>query len=187
MEAEKRAQRLLDRACGEVKAFAAGWDRDRLTERIQEIAVICRPEQFVSLDRRRRIARFARCLHKEIELAGIGIGNVEQEAVFLAHLHLLETFDGILRLPVREAPQSQSKRGGARRSGWQSFKGWVLGKIVRLYCGAQADAGFSAEGPLVRFANAVGELALGTAKPFTSNAVKAEFRRIKLRAARPNG
>jgi hypothetical protein len=158
-----------------------------LTKRIQEIQAICKEEELVSLDRRRRIARLARCLHKEIELAGIGLGTVEQEAAFLSHLHVSQTLDGIVRLPVREARQSQSKRGGARRSGLQSFKGLVLGKIVRLYREADANPRFSPEGPLVRFANTVGELALGIAKPFTSNAVKAEFRRMKLKAARPPG
>jgi hypothetical protein len=142
VETEKRIERLLDQACGEVKALAPGWDRDRLAKRIQEIAAICEAEEFVSLDRRRRIAHLPGCLHKEIELAGIGIGTVEQEAAFLTHLRLLETFDGVVRLPVREVPQSQSKRGGARRSGSQSFKSSVLGKIVRIYCEAQADAGF---------------------------------------------
>jgi hypothetical protein len=187
MESEERAHRLLHQACGEIKVLAPGWNQQRLAERIREIQLFATPS-LVPLDQRRRIARLARKLHEEIELAGIGIGTVESEAVFLSHLRLLRTIDGFVRLPVwGEAPQSQSKRGGARRSGLQSFKGSVLGKIVRIFCEAQADAGFSPEGPLVRFANAVGELALGTAKPFTSNAVKAEFRRMKLKAARPHG
>lgn len=186
MEAEKRAQRLLDQACDEVKALAPGWDGRRLTKRIQEIQAICKEEELVSLDRRRRIARLARCLHKEIELAGIGVGTVEQEAAFLSHLHVLQTLDGIVRLPVREARQSRSKRGGARRSGLRSLKGLLLGKIVGLYCEAHANPRFSSEGPLVRFANTVGELAFGKARPFTSNAVQGEFRRTKLKARQPD-
>jgi hypothetical protein len=159
-----------------------------LAERILEIqwfaVAVRKEEEAVPLGRRRRIARLARDLLKEIELAGIGIGTVEQEAAFLTLLRMLRTFDGVVRLPAREAaPQSQSKRGGDRRSGVRSFKGSVLVKIVGLYCEAHANPRFSEGGPLVRFANTVGELALGKAKPFTSNAVKAEFRRMKLGAA----
>jgi hypothetical protein len=188
LEAEKRNQRLLDQACGEVKALAPGWDRHRLIERIQEIhlsaAADRKAEEAVPLLRRRRIARSARDLLKEIELAGFGFGTAEAEAEFLTYLRFFRSFDGVVRVPVwGEAPQTQTRRGGARRSGLQLFKGSVLSKIVRLYREAHANPRFSLEGPLVRFANTVGELALGKAEPFTSNAVKAEFRRLKLRAA----
>jgi hypothetical protein len=138
------------------------------------------------LARRRRIARHAGDLLKEIELGGFGFGTAEEEDEFLTRLRFFRRFDGVVRLPVwGEAQQSQPKRGGDRRSGLQSFKGSVLGKIVGLYREAHANPGFSPEGPLVRFANTVGELALGKAKPFTSNAVKAEFRRMKVKAPRP--
>jgi hypothetical protein len=161
-----------------------------LIERIREIHLSAtadrRGEEAVPLDRRRRIARLARELHKEIELVGIGFGTAEAEAAFMSQLRFFRTFDGVVRLPVwGESPQSPPKRGGARRSGLRSFEGSVLEKIVRLYREAHANPGFSSEGPLVRFANTVGELALGTAKPFSSNAVKAEFRRVKLKAPRP--
>jgi hypothetical protein len=189
LEAEKRVQRLLDQACGEVKALAPGWDRHRLIERIQEIhlsaAADRKGEEAVPLFRRRRIARSARDLLKEIELAGFGFGTAEAEANFLSWLRFFRSFDGVVRVPVWGAPQSQTRRGGDRRSGLQLFKGSVLSKIVRLYREAHANPRFSLEGPLVRFANTVGELALGKAKPFSSDAVKAEFRREKLRAPRP--
>jgi hypothetical protein len=184
MESEERAQRLLHQACGEIKVIAPGWNQQRLAERIGEIQLFATPS-LVPLDQRRRIARLARKLDKEIELAGIGVGTVESEPVFLSHLRLLGTIDGVVHLPVwGKAPQSQSKRGGARRSGLRSLRGSVLGKIVRLYCEAHANPRFSPEGPLVRFANMVGELALDEAKPFTPNAVKAEFWRMKLKARR---
>jgi hypothetical protein len=191
VEAEKTVQHLFEQACGEVKALAQGWDRDRLTERIREIywsgLANQKSEEMVPLDRRRRIAYHARALYEEIALAGIGFATVEAGAVFLGHLDMFRTFDGIVRhLPLRgEARQSRSKRGGARRSGLRSFKGWLLGKIVRLY-EAHADPRFSSNGPLVRFANTVGELALGEAEPFKPDAVKAEFWRVKHNARRAN-
>jgi hypothetical protein len=166
--------------------MAPGWNQQRLAERIREIQLFATPS-LVPLDQRRRIARLARKLDKEIELAGIGIGTGESEAVFLSHLRLLRTIDGLVRLPVwGEAPQTQSKRGGARRSGLRSLKGSVLGKIVQLYCEAHANPRFSPKGPLVRFANPVGELAFGQAEPFTPDAVKAEYRRMKLKAPQPD-
>jgi hypothetical protein len=189
VEAEKRDQRLFDQACNEVKALAPGWDRDRVMKRIEEIhlfaATIRKEEEFVSLYRRRRIAHFARCLHNEIELAGIGIGTVEQRDVFQTLLHLLTSLDGVVRLPG-QGPQNRSKRGGARRSGLRLFKGSVLERIVRLYREAHANPRFSSKGPLVRFANTVGELVLDTATPFPSNAVKAEFQKMKRKAALPH-
>jgi hypothetical protein len=185
VETEKRVERLLQQACCEVKTFAPGWDRDRLIWEIHSFAVAVRREQeTVPLDRRRRIARLARDLDKEIELAGIGIGTVEAGEVFLGYLRLLATFDGFSHSPVwGEASQSLSKRG-TRRSRLRSLKDSVLEKTVQLYFEAVANPGFSAEGPLVRFANGIGELTLGTAKPFTSDAVRAECRRMKMKARR---
>jgi hypothetical protein len=137
------------------------------------------------LDRRRKIARLAHSLRKEIELAGVGVGTEESEPVFLSHLRMLCNVDGIVRLPAwGQPPQGRPKRGGDRRSGLRSERGEVLGQIVRLYCEAHAKPRFSRQGPLVRFVNAVGELAFGKAKPFTPDAVKAEFRRMKLKARR---
>jgi hypothetical protein len=175
-----------------MKALAPGWDGHRLAERIREIyrfgLSTRREREFVPLDQRRRIARLAHSLQKEIELARFAIGPEESsERAFLVILRMLSAMDGVSRLPVLgEASQSQLKRGGARRSGLQSLKASVLGKTVRLYCEAHANPRFSSEGPLVRFANTVGELALGEAKPFTSDAVKAEFRRMKLKVPRPD-
>ncbi len=54
--------------------------------------------------------------------------------------------------------------------------------IVRLYVDAHAKPAFSVGGPLVRFANGIGELVLQEQEPFTSDAVKAEFRRQRRKA-----
>lgn len=60
--------------------------------------------------------------------------------------------------------------------------------IVRLYCEAHEKPAFSDGGPLVRFVNSVGRQALSVeADPFTSDAVKAEFRRMKPKARRRPG
>jgi hypothetical protein len=83
VEAEKRVQRLLDQACDEVKALAPGRDRDRLMWEINSIAAAIRQEEYVPVGRRRRIVRLAGDLLRELELAGVGIGTAEQEAVFL--------------------------------------------------------------------------------------------------------
>ena len=74
--------------------------------------------------------------------------------------------------------------GGNRRSGERSLKSSVLGMIVLLYCEAHARPGGAENGPLFRFANAVGELALGERQQFTPGAVRAEFRRMKPKVRR---
>ena len=78
-------------------------------------------------------------------------------------------------------------RGGDRRSGERTLKTSVLGMIVRLYCEAHASPGGRENGPLFRFANAIGELALGGREPFTPGAVRGEFRRMKPNVRRPPG
>lgn len=180
---ETTEQSLLHQASGEIKAFAPGWGKRRLIEEIRHICqfAAANSEKGIPLDLRRRISRRARSLQELIEIAGIGLGAGED--VFLSILRNLGTLDWFIHLPGN-VQQSQSRRGGDRRSGRRSLEGIVLGDIVRLYCEANASAGFSPDGPLVRFANTVGELALGHAKPFTSDAVKAEFRRMKRKAKR---
>jgi hypothetical protein len=76
-------------------------------------------------------------------------------------------------------------RGGDRRSGEPTLKNSVLSMIVVLYCEAHAKPGGSEGGPLFRFANAIGELALGEREPFSPAAVRAEFRRMKPNVRRP--
>jgi hypothetical protein len=55
---------------------------------------------------------------------------------------------------------------------------------VLLYCEAHERPGFTQDGPLVRFVNAVGELALGETRPFKSAMVRDEFRLMSPRARR---
>ena len=50
---------------------------------------------------------------------------------------------------------------------------------VTYFCLASEKPGFTKNGPLVRFVNQVGEAVLREAKPFTSDAVKGEFRRLR--------
>ena len=56
---------------------------------------------------------------------------------------------------------------------------------VRLYHEAHAMPGGKEGGLSFRFASAVGEFALGEPMPFTPAAVRAEFRRMKVKARRP--
>jgi hypothetical protein len=62
--------------------------------------------------------------------------------------------------------------GGNRRSGERSLKSSVLGMIVLLYRESHARPGGAENGPLFRFANAVGQLALGERDPFTPGSVR---------------
>ena len=50
---------------------------------------------------------------------------------------------------------------------------------VTYFCLASEKPGFTKNGPLVRFVNQVGEAVLREAKPFSSDAVKGEFRRLR--------
>jgi hypothetical protein len=118
MEAEMSAERLLQQACGEVKAFAPGWDRDRLTQGIWEIygfpLATRREQEFMPLDRRRHIARLARDMLREIELAEIRFATVEAETGFLAQLRWLRSFDGsnaaIVEQTASDAPEWAARR-----------------------------------------------------------------------------
>jgi hypothetical protein len=79
--------------------------------------------------------------------------------------------------------------GGDRRSGEHTLHSSVLRMSVLLYCEAHAKPGFAILGPLVRFTNTIGEMALGQIEPFSSDAVRAAFRRMqpKARRAPPRG
>ena len=75
-------------------------------------------------------------------------------------------------------------RGGDRRSGERKLKSLVMGQALLLYCEAAAKPMWSPTGPMFRFVNLIGELALGGEKPFSPNSVSAEFRRMRPRAKR---
>jgi len=87
----------------------------------------------------------------------------------------------------KTALQRKAKQGGDRRSGERSPEGSVLAMAVRLYCDACAKPGFSLNGPLVRFVNLLGELALERPEPFTQDAIKAAFHREKRQVTRIPG
>jgi hypothetical protein len=55
---------------------------------------------------------------------------------------------------------------------------------VRIYIEACRDPGFSVNGPLCRFANAVGELILG--KQFKNESVRADFNSLKRKVIKPS-
>ncbi len=167
------------RLCGEGWRFALGWNEDEFLWRLYEIyrfAIF--NSKVVSLDQRRRIARLASKLLSELN----GLGGLPEG--FLDTLHALAGPKG----ERRTASQSRPSPGGDRRSGERTLRSSVLGMIVRLYCEAHEEPTFSDGGPLVRFANSVGRWALGVeGDPFTSDAVKAEFRRMKPEVRRPRG
>jgi hypothetical protein len=75
--------------------------------------------------------------------------------------------------------------GGDRRSGQHTLHGSVLRMAVLLYCEAHAKPGFAIVGPLVRFANAVGAMALNEKVPFSPDAVRKAFQRMRTKARRP--
>ncbi len=193
---EENVERLLVKACRELRAFALGWNERHLCNRIYDIwrFAFFNGNPVISLARRRRIARLAadlrgvsgsldgeflevlrdlaeagrwcaRELRKELdELGGL-------DGRFCDTLRALARYDATWRGAL--------KMGGDRRSGDRSLKGSVLGMAVRLYYEAHANPGFSVGGQLVCFANAIGEIALGDGEPFTADAVRSEYNRLK--------
>jgi hypothetical protein len=163
---------LFQRICGEDWRFALGWNEEKVLKRVREITsfAFLNSRWVIGLDRRRRIIRLADDLLTELK----GLGG------------LPDGFDDTLRQLAgpksewRRSHRGQPKRGGDRRSGEKSLGGMILEMTVWLCCEAHEKPGFSENGLLVRFANEVGKRALFVEEdPFTSNAVKACFRRIK--------
>jgi len=177
VEAAEVTHQAFLRFCGEDWRFALGWNEDKVLWRLLEIYrfAMFNSGAVIPFDQRRRIARLAHEFLAELNrLGGLPEG-------FRDTLHALAG----PKAERRTASQSQSKRGGDRRSGERTLKSSVLGMIVRLYCEAHESPAFSDGGPLVRFANSAGRWALGVeGDPFTSDAVKAEFRRMKPKARR---
>jgi hypothetical protein len=147
--------------------FAPGWDWRRVLKRVYENNSYVLSNKEMPPERRRHIARLAFDLREKV----VGLKWMGSE--FNDILRKLAGEEGGRQItrPVRTG------RGGDRRSGERTAKGSALGQIVRLYIEAHAKPAFSTNGPLVRFANGIGELVLQEPKPFTSDAVKAEFRR----------
>ena len=192
----ENVERLLAKACSELTAFAQRWNARSLCNRIYDIwrFAIFNGNEVIDLARRRRIGRLAADLRG---VSGSLDGNFLQVLQDLAEagrwrarelqneLRGLGGLDGrfsdTLRALVGSDPawRGTLKKGGDRRSGERSLEGSVLGMAVRLYYEAHARPGFSVAGPLVRFANAIGEIALGEREPFTADAVRTEYNRLK--------
>jgi hypothetical protein len=121
-------------------------------------------------------------------------GGARLATKLLSELDKLDGLNAEFIVALRERATSERQRfailrnrGGDRRSGERSLKSSVLEMIVWLYCEAHTSPGGREGGPLFRFANAIGELALGKREPFSPGAVRGEFRRTKPRARRPPG
>jgi hypothetical protein len=209
MESEK-AQRLLCQAFAEVTAFAPGRNEGHLLWGIYNIwrFAFFNGERAIPLGRRRRIARLANDILLEAEGGPPGfwneLGDVSGREPDWRNVprerratELLEDLNGLGGLKpgfldalrTRAASERQRfatshARGGDRRSGEHSLKTSVLRAAVLLYCEAHVEPDYSKSGPLVRFANTLGELALDTRAPFTPDAVRAVFRRMMPRARR---
>jgi hypothetical protein len=172
----------------EIEAFAPGWNERRLFQQIEDIWRFGLFSFVIPMDRRRAIARLATDV--------LGVSETVDEGEFTPTLEriacerrwkarelhselagvggLSGDFSRTLRdLAGPEAEwRTAMKKGGDRRSGERSLKGSVLAMAVRLYCDAHAKPGFSVEGPMCRFSNAIGGLALGVERPFNAEAVR---------------
>ncbi len=207
------AMRLILEARKQIKKFALGWSEERLLYGICNTVRFAMLNRAIPLTQRRRIRQIANGLQSEImggtlgfqnELTGlIGIAPPNKSAPMKSSRNrlagrLLSELDGLsgispeFRETLRSLARSERERGldrrpwgGDRRSGERSLEASVLGQAVRLYCEAHERPRCSRSPcPLFRFANAVGELALGAPPPFTPGQVRAEFRRMKPKAWR---
>lgn len=163
--------KLIETTFKSFGAYAPGWSAGKVAGRLCDIKVffISNSDAAIPLSRRRRIERTAKKLWEELD----GLGGLHGE--FLDTLHTLAGAE-----MARSKPEGiRSQHGGDRRSGEHTLKGSVLRMLIHLYMSAHAKPGFARNGPLVRFANAGGELILGQSKPFTSEAVAAEWQRMQ--------
>ena len=200
MEVEN-VERLLVKACRELRAFAAGLERaPSLQSHLRYLAFrLSQRQPSDPSARRRRIARLAADLRGvsgsldgeflEVlrDLAEAGRWCARELRKELEELGGLDgRFCDTLQALARYDPawRGALKMGGDRRSGDRSLKGSVLGMAVRLYYEAHANPGFSVGGQLVRFANAIGEITLRKREPFTADAVRAEYNRFRRKIKR---
>jgi integrase len=198
-------ERLFPQAREEIREFAPGWNERHLLLRMYDIRrfAFFNGERAIPLARRRGIERLAGDLLLEPEGGPPGFWNElgdlsgrepdwRNVSPDLRATKLLKELDGLGGLSAefldglraRAASERQRfaashTRGGDRRSGEHSVKSSVLRMAVRLYCEADAKPGGREGGPLFRFANVIGEFALGERAPFKPGAVRAEFRRMK--------
>jgi hypothetical protein len=143
-----------------IKNLAPGWTARTVMSRLCEIQRFVLMASLIPLPRRRKIGRLARDLLVELNR----LGGLSPET--MADLHALAA-----GVPARSVTD--------RRVGQFRLKDSVRRMAVRLYIEACADPGFSKDGPIHRFVNAVGELVLNERAAFSSDSVKAEFNGMK--------
>jgi len=141
-----------------IKEFARGWNSHNVAIRISVIHnfVILNSSAAIPIDRRRKIARLARDLSKELN----GLGGVG------------EYFRIVLSALASDAPEKTIK---TRREGQHSVGNGVCAMSVRLYLEASAKPTFSPKGPAFQFVEAIRRLTLGEEGAFTPDTVRAEF------------
>jgi hypothetical protein len=162
--------------------YAPGWNSKRLVQRIDDIrryyrsnlayrreecseSGIVSESGCVSLAERREIARKTQELLKIFER----VGGIDLDPLFSQTLGLdwlfLQTLKGL-------AKHSEDR---------QTLEGHVAAMIVRLYIEAHEKPGFTARGPLVRFARKVYDfLKVSKTEQLSEAALKAEFNKLKL-------
>lgn len=151
-----------------IPEFSPGWNASAVALRVFDIHrfTLFNTETGIPLARRRKISRLARDLLSELD----GLGGLRLETL------------GDLRDLAAGAP-ARSMRD--RRLGQFSVTDSVRRMAVRLYIEACDRPGFSMNGPLHRFANAVGELVLSERAPFSNDSVRAEFKSMRRVVRKP--
>jgi hypothetical protein len=137
-------------------------DINLLFRRLLDIRSFYEHKTSILEDRRRRLKRAADKLHKELD----GLNGID--ASFAGSLDQFR--DGL-----SNAVMSNEKTGSRH-----SAKTSVLRMAIRLYIELARKSGFSLGGPMVAFANFVGELVLEKPRPFSENAVAGVLKRLKL-------
>ncbi|MGO4869849.1 MAG: hypothetical protein ACLPGW_04455 [Roseiarcus sp.] len=198
--------KLIETMFKSFRAYAPGWSVGRVAGRVYEIEVffISNSDAAIPLSQRRRIERTAKKLREELKglsglhgefrntlraLTGEGIARsksakkLREELEGLGGLHgeFRDTLRALAGAGItRSKPKGiRSQHGGDRRSREHTLNGSVLRMLIHLYMDAHAKPGFSTRGPVVRFVNAGGELVLGKSEPFNSEAVRAEWQRMR--------
>jgi hypothetical protein len=158
----------LSKLCEDFESYAPGWNPKRLERRIHDIRRYYRfNSDVIPLSERMEIARKAK------ELLGIfeRVGGIDLDPLFSETLGL----DWIFLQTLKVLAAHSNNR--------QSVEGHVAAMIVRLYTEAHEKPGFTARGPLVRFAMEIYDL-LGVPEDERPSeaTLKAEFNKLKLDA-----
>lgn len=148
---------------GMIQEFSLGWNEREVLSRLAEIHrfVLFNTEGGIPLARRRKIARLARDLSAELK----GLGGLDDH------------FPSTLSALSQNAPPRTIED---RKTGQRNVKSSVRRMAVRLYIEASDQPGFTINGPLFKFVNAVGSLTLDGKGTFTNDSVRCEFNTMKL-------